>query len=426
MNPSSSARCTQLPRAVDKVPFYEALKRVRDHIRAYGSVQGLDPKEVTFPDFKLVTAPQKVKKEVKVEPTEENGTQPASQLAAVSQPAPVKPAANKAKTTKPRKPRGRPKKETTPGAEMPLPAATDMPPIDQQHIGGVDYSMAQANQMMQQQQQQVQAFPNMAGGMLPQHSQQHQQPNPMYSDLSKLANTAHAVHETQNTAAGDYTNIKREVLEGNHPDKDLTAILNQSMSVQQSMFQQQQSLAATNMMQHTMNPINGANFHPALMMPVSSVPSSVKQERPDWPGYGEMPAYTSAAPTTMSAYPQYSCYWNYLPQVTNGGPSQFMTNPYSSIPSAPQIAHQQAVAAVSALHTSVNGGNQPNIASNNVVPAAAPAANTAPAGPAYNNPQEASSPAMSSQSNLTQASLDSLPKADSASSVVNWLQTIPK
>ena len=30
--PSSSARCAQLPRAIDKVPFYEALKKFRDFV----------------------------------------------------------------------------------------------------------------------------------------------------------------------------------------------------------------------------------------------------------------------------------------------------------------------------------------------------------------------------------------------------------
>jgi TDG/mug DNA glycosylase family protein len=31
--PSSSARCSQLPRAVDKVPFYASLKKLRDYLR---------------------------------------------------------------------------------------------------------------------------------------------------------------------------------------------------------------------------------------------------------------------------------------------------------------------------------------------------------------------------------------------------------
>lgn len=60
--PSSSARCSQLPRAVDKVPFYEALKKFRDHLN--GKLPNLDHSEVCFPDLALKTA---VKKEVKTE-----------------------------------------------------------------------------------------------------------------------------------------------------------------------------------------------------------------------------------------------------------------------------------------------------------------------------------------------------------------------
>ncbi|XP_015905050.1 uncharacterized protein [Parasteatoda tepidariorum] len=49
--PSSSARCAQLPRAVDKVPFYIALKKLRDHL--CGVLPDLDFSEVSFPDVKL-------------------------------------------------------------------------------------------------------------------------------------------------------------------------------------------------------------------------------------------------------------------------------------------------------------------------------------------------------------------------------------
>lgn len=59
--PSSSARCAQLPRAVDKVPFYVALKKLRDHL--CGLLPHLDFTEVSFPDLKL-------KVEVKKEPFE--------------------------------------------------------------------------------------------------------------------------------------------------------------------------------------------------------------------------------------------------------------------------------------------------------------------------------------------------------------------
>ncbi|XP_014671992.1 PREDICTED: uncharacterized protein LOC106812597 [Priapulus caudatus] len=49
--PSSSARCAQLPRAIDKVPYYLALKKLRDYMR--GSVATLDDSEIVFSDVKL-------------------------------------------------------------------------------------------------------------------------------------------------------------------------------------------------------------------------------------------------------------------------------------------------------------------------------------------------------------------------------------
>lgn len=65
--PSSSARFTQLPRAVDKVPFYVALKKVKDHLN--GTLPDFDESEVTFPDLDLKVEPKKERldKEIKVE-----------------------------------------------------------------------------------------------------------------------------------------------------------------------------------------------------------------------------------------------------------------------------------------------------------------------------------------------------------------------
>ncbi|KAK2168315.1 hypothetical protein LSH36_18g09012 [Paralvinella palmiformis] len=57
--PSSSARCSQLPRAVDKVPFYVALKKLRDHVR--GEIKELNEADVTFPDLELKVEPKKDK-----------------------------------------------------------------------------------------------------------------------------------------------------------------------------------------------------------------------------------------------------------------------------------------------------------------------------------------------------------------------------
>ena len=59
--PSSSARCSQLPRAVDKVPFYEALKKFRDHLT--GKLPDLAESEICFPDLELKTAKKEPKKE---------------------------------------------------------------------------------------------------------------------------------------------------------------------------------------------------------------------------------------------------------------------------------------------------------------------------------------------------------------------------
>ena len=54
--PSSSARCSQLPRAVDKVPFYLALKKLRDHLN--GKIPHVDDSEITFPDLELKVIPK--------------------------------------------------------------------------------------------------------------------------------------------------------------------------------------------------------------------------------------------------------------------------------------------------------------------------------------------------------------------------------
>ncbi|KAL5013592.1 hypothetical protein ScPMuIL_007862 [Solemya velum] len=49
--PSSSARCSQLPRAVDKVPFYVGLKILKNYLT--GMFDKLDESEVCFPDVEL-------------------------------------------------------------------------------------------------------------------------------------------------------------------------------------------------------------------------------------------------------------------------------------------------------------------------------------------------------------------------------------
>lgn len=49
--PSSSARCAQLPRALDKVPFYSALRKFRDYLR--GTIDFISEEEMTFAHVKL-------------------------------------------------------------------------------------------------------------------------------------------------------------------------------------------------------------------------------------------------------------------------------------------------------------------------------------------------------------------------------------
>ena len=49
--PSSSARCSQLPRAEDKLPFYIGLKKLRDFVN--GRMHSLNESEITFPDIKI-------------------------------------------------------------------------------------------------------------------------------------------------------------------------------------------------------------------------------------------------------------------------------------------------------------------------------------------------------------------------------------
>nr|CAD7449049.1 unnamed protein product [Timema bartmani] len=65
--PSSSARCAQLPRAADKVPFYAALKKFRDYLN--GIIADLDESEVVFSDSKLKNY---FEPEVKEEPKDEH------------------------------------------------------------------------------------------------------------------------------------------------------------------------------------------------------------------------------------------------------------------------------------------------------------------------------------------------------------------
>ena len=57
--PSSSARCAQLPRAVDKVPFFDALRKFRDHLS--GKMPHLDTCEIVFANVTLKNPAKKIK-----------------------------------------------------------------------------------------------------------------------------------------------------------------------------------------------------------------------------------------------------------------------------------------------------------------------------------------------------------------------------
>ena len=67
--PSSSARCSQLPRASDKVPFFVALRKLRDHV--CGRLpRPLDESEVVFPDLDLKVEPRRDRRPAPPTPAE--------------------------------------------------------------------------------------------------------------------------------------------------------------------------------------------------------------------------------------------------------------------------------------------------------------------------------------------------------------------
>jgi len=51
--PNSSARCAQLPRAIDKVPFFAALKKFRDYLNGTIKEEEFNEEDVVFNDVKL-------------------------------------------------------------------------------------------------------------------------------------------------------------------------------------------------------------------------------------------------------------------------------------------------------------------------------------------------------------------------------------
>ncbi|KAK6620156.1 hypothetical protein RUM44_006557 [Polyplax serrata] len=116
--PSSSARCAQLPRAADKVPFYAALKKFRDYLN--GLIAELDENEVVFNDQKLKTF---YESDIKIESKDEQpayypySRMPGNELTDLSN------AVVKKEPFDPNRPekkkRGRPKKIRVEGEETP-------------------------------------------------------------------------------------------------------------------------------------------------------------------------------------------------------------------------------------------------------------------------------------------------------------------
>lgn len=68
--PSSSARCAQLPRAADKVPFFTALRKYRDFLNGNGPEP--QEEEIVFANVVLKAWPKKAKKENNLEEIQEN------------------------------------------------------------------------------------------------------------------------------------------------------------------------------------------------------------------------------------------------------------------------------------------------------------------------------------------------------------------
>ncbi|XP_022908087.1 uncharacterized protein [Onthophagus taurus] len=110
--PSSSARCAQLPRAADKVPFYAALKKFRDYLN--GLIPDIEESEMIFSE-------PKVKSCYEAEPKPD----PYSEITDLSNPAVIK---NEDGTIVPcKKKRGRPKKIKVEGEEPPKPVVRKPP-----------------------------------------------------------------------------------------------------------------------------------------------------------------------------------------------------------------------------------------------------------------------------------------------------------
>ncbi|XP_049783553.1 uncharacterized protein LOC126248950 isoform X1 [Schistocerca nitens] len=117
--PSSSARCAQLPRAADKVPFYAALKKFRDYLN--GIITDLDETEVVFTDSKLKNY---FEPELKDEPKDEHSFYGYGRIPANDELTDLSNAVMKKEDQPPaKKKRGRPKKIKSDCVEVKKPSA---------------------------------------------------------------------------------------------------------------------------------------------------------------------------------------------------------------------------------------------------------------------------------------------------------------
>ncbi len=138
--PNSSARCAQLPRAIDKVPFFAALKTFRDYLNGKIKEEDFNEADVVFNDVKLQSfyeSPEKKEKKIKMSSSEfkmsdENSTSGLGDLDANGEQR-IDPTTGKKRRGRPPKPRPDgtvppPKRRRVDDNGLPLPRGTN--PID--------------------------------------------------------------------------------------------------------------------------------------------------------------------------------------------------------------------------------------------------------------------------------------------------------
>lgn len=150
--PSSSARCAQLPRASDKVPYYTALKKFRDYLN--GAVSVLDENDIVFQYCKLKTFPRHPKEEIKLEdeeleddelgsPSKFRDDSTPKRRKSKCETKPAEGALNSDGTVVVKKKRGRPKK-IRPTEESPNPPPPAASPFTVENVNAVSNNAAAA------------------------------------------------------------------------------------------------------------------------------------------------------------------------------------------------------------------------------------------------------------------------------------------